>query len=305
MTNRTDIAIIGAGPAGLSAALWSARYLHSTVVIDSGDPRNWETRGIHGYLGLDGITPPELRARGRQEAQDAGATFIDATASSVTRIDDDLFSIALSNGLTLTAARLLLAIGILDAWPDIPGLERVYGATAHVCPDCDGYEARDSNVVVIGSGRKAMGMALALTTWTHDIVICTNGEPPNLTDVWLTQLQTLNIPVLDTPIICARSQAGKLTALDLQGGMSLDCAHLFFSMGQTAADDLGTQLGCQRDEISRVITDEHFHTSVKHVYAAGDISRGSQLAIVAAAGGAVAAIAMHHSLLPTLRKLED
>lgn len=228
MANAFDIAIVGGGPAGLSAALWSARYLHSTVLIDSGDPRNWETRGVHGYLGLHGITPPELRKRGRDEARRFGATLIDATVAAVTNDNDDRFTISLDSGMSLTASRLLLAIGIRDIWPDLPGLEHCYGETAHVCPDCDGYEARDSHVVVIGSGRKAMGLALALTTWTRDLVICTNGEPPDLTQEWLDQLQALNIPVLDVRVVCARSDHGKLRMLDLEGGMSLDCDHLFF-----------------------------------------------------------------------------
>lgn len=289
----------------MSAALWSARYLHSTVVIDAGDPRNWETRGIHGYLGLDGITSPELRQRGRAEAERVGAHFIHASVDTVTRIDDDYFSITLERGMTIITARLLLAIGIQDVWPDIPGLDRCYGKTAHVCPDCDGYEARDSKVVVIGAGRKAMGMALALTTWTNDIVICTNGEPPDLTERSLQQLTTLNIPVLDARIRCLRSDHGELHTLDFDGGMSLDCAHLFFALGQAAADDLGTKLGCTRDSIGRVITDEHYHTSVRNVYAAGDIVRGPQLAIGAAASGAIAAMAIHHSLVPAVRRLED
>jgi thioredoxin reductase len=303
MPRRTDVVIVGAGPAGLSAALWSARYLHSTIVIDSGDPRNWETRSLHGYLGLEDITPPELRARGRAEASRVGAAFIDACVSNVLCVDNDCFTITLENSMTIVASRLLLAIGIYDVWPDIPDLERSYGTTAHVCPDCDGYEARDSHVVVIGSGRKAMSMALALTTWTSDIVICTNGEPPDLTPDWLDQLHTLNITVLDMRIIRARSQQGILHSLDLDGGVSLDCDHLFFSIGQMPADDLGAQLGCARDDIGRIVTDVRCHTSVNNVYAAGDIIHGPQLAIVAAASGAVAATAIHHSLLPATRTL--
>lgn len=303
MANAFDVAIVGAGPAGLNAAVWSARYLRSTVVIDSGDPRNWETRGIHGYLGLHDITPPELRRRGRAEATRFGAQLIDATVADVRRVDDDLFKVSLTNGLSVTAARLLLAIGIYDVWPDIPGLERCYGATAHVCPDCDGYEARDSKIVVIGNGRKAMGMALALTTWTQEIVICTNGEPANLTQEWLDKLQALNIPVLEARITCAHSSQGELRSLDLEGGMLLDADHIFFTIAQAPADDLGAQLGCTRDDIGRIIVDEHYHTSVRNVYAAGDIIHGPQLAITAAAGGTIAALAMHHSLLPALRTL--
>lgn len=149
-----DVAIIGGGPAGLSAAIWLARYLRRVVVIDAGDPRNWEAREMHGYLGVDGIAPTELRRRGREESRKFGAELIDATATRVDRIDDDLFSVTLESGGAVTAARILLAIGIRDVWPDVPGLERCYGATAHVCPDCDGYEARGKKTVVIASGRR-------------------------------------------------------------------------------------------------------------------------------------------------------
>ncbi len=149
-----DVAIIGGGPAGLSAAIWLARYLRRVVVIDSGDPRNWETRGIHGYLGFEGITPAELRGRGREECRKFGATLIDATASRIDHVDNDLFSVALESGGSVSAARILLAIGIRDVWPDVPGLDRCYGATAHVCPDCDGYEARGKKTVVIAKRAK-------------------------------------------------------------------------------------------------------------------------------------------------------
>ncbi len=298
-----DVAIVGGGPAGLTAALWLGRYLRRVVVIDAGDPRNWETRGIHGYLGLDGVTPAELRGRGRDECRRFGAQLINATVSRVDRIDDDLFSITLESGATLTAARILLAIGVHDIWPDIPGLDRCYGETAHVCPDCDGYEALNKKTVVIASGRKAVGLALALTTWTREIVICTNAEPAAMTADLMSKLDALNIPIIEAPLERVRSTDGEARALDLHGGTSLDCDQIFFAIGQEPSDDLGTQLGCKRDEIGRVVTDLHFHTSVKNVYAAGDIIHGPQLAIAAAGIGAVAAIAIHHSLIPDERKL--
>ncbi len=299
-----DVAIVGGGPAGLTAALWLARYLRKVVLIDAGDPRNWETRGIHGYLGLEGITSPELRTRGRDEARRFGAVFIDATVSRVDRVDDDRFRVTLDDGVSVIAERLLLAIGVRDDWPDIPGLDRCYGATAHVCPDCDGYEARGKKTVVIASGRKAVGMALALATWTNRIVICTNGEPAAISAESLAKLDQLNIPILEARVKCVRSQDGETRCLDLEGGMQLDCDQIFFAIGQEASDDLAAQLGCERDEIGRAITDEHFHTSVRNVYAAGDIVHGPQIAIAAAGSGAVAALSIHHSLLPAGRKLD-
>ncbi|MEO6778258.1 MAG: NAD(P)/FAD-dependent oxidoreductase [Gemmatimonadaceae bacterium] len=298
-----DVAIVGGGPAGLTAAVWLARYLRRVIVIDAGDPRNWETRGVNGYLGLDGITPAELRGRGREQCRRYGATLLEATVTTVDRVDDDLFRLTLASGGLITAARLLLAIGVRDVWPDVPGLETCYGATAHVCPDCDGFEARGCKVVVIASGRKAAGLALALTTWTDQIVICTNGSPADLSAELLGKLDALNIPIIEAPITCVRSSGSEARALELAGGMCLDCDQIFFAIGQEPSDDLGAQLGCERDEIGRVVTDLHFHTSVTNVYAAGDIIHGPQLAIAAAGIGAVAAIAIHHSLIPEARTL--
>ena len=302
---RYDVAVVGGGPAGLSAALWLARYLHKVVVIDSGDPRNWETRGINGYLGHQGIRSPELRRLGRIEGEEYGAQFVSGIVETASNESGEVFAICLRDGKTIEARRILLAIGIRDVWPDIPGLDQCYGETAHVCPDCDGYETRDKKTVVIGVGRKAVGMALALTTWTKEIVICTNGEPPDMNQELLNLLKPLNIPVLDAPVTCVLSQNKEIRGLELEGGMSLDCERLYFAIGQYPSDDLGTQLGCDRDRIGRLVIDERNHTSVKNVYAAGDVAGGPQLAIAAAASGAIAAVAIHASLVPETRKLPD
>src|SRR5262245_66426977 len=110
-----DVAIVGGGPAGLAAGLWSARYMHSAVVIDSGDPRNWETRGINGYLGLASITPAELRGTGRDECRKYGATLTDGVVLTVERHDDG-FSLAIEGGGRVEARRVLLAYGLRDVW---------------------------------------------------------------------------------------------------------------------------------------------------------------------------------------------
>jgi thioredoxin reductase (NADPH) len=299
-----DIAIIGGGPAGLSAAIWAARYLHSVCVLDSGDPRNWETRGINGFLGLSGVRPPELRLRGRDECRKLGVTLIDTVVLRAEKVGDEEFELCVEGGAKVHARRLLLAIGVRDVWPEIPGLDHAYGANAHVCPDCDGYEACDKKVVVIGHGRRAIGLALNLTTWTSDIIICTNGREPGLDDPeYREKLDGLNIPVLVEPIERVCCVGREIHCLMLEGGMQLDCDKVFFTIGQYPADDLGVQLGCERDEEGHVIVDPHGHTSIEHVYAAGDLIPGSQLAITAAAEGATAAMAIHKSLVPEGRRL--
>jgi thioredoxin reductase len=275
------------------------------VVVDSGDPRNWETRGINGYLGHQGIRSPELRRLGRAECEQYGAQFVSGIVDTAENETGELFLICLRGGKTIEARRILLAIGIRDVWPDIPGLDQCYGETVHVCPDCDGYESRGKKTVVVGTGRKAVGMALALTTWTKEIVICTNGEPPDMKQELLDILKPLNIPVLDPPITCVVSRNKEIRGVELEGGMSLDCERLYFAIGQYPSDDLGTQLGCERDQIGRLVIDEHNHTSVRNVYAAGDVAGGPQIAIAAAASGAIAAVAIHASLVPQTRKLPD
>jgi thioredoxin reductase len=311
-----DIGIVGGGPAGLSAALWGARYGWRVVVVDSGDPRNWETRGVNGYLGLPGVRPAELRGRGRDELRSHGVTLIDAVVTRLeperrndaTPASDEVprFVLETEQGDVVLARRVLLAIGVRDVWPDIPGLAQVYGANAHVCPDCDGYEARDKRVVVVGPGRRAVAMALALTTWTSQLTIVTNGRDAEMDNDELRQAVENNGIVVRTDAIERLGHSGAtITSLHLAGGDSLDVDKLFFTIAQLPADDLGVQLGCERDRGEHIVVSEQFATSIPGVYAAGDITPGPQLAVRAAAAGAVAAMAMHKSLVPAHRKLSD
>lgn len=300
---RYDVAIVGGGPAGLSAAVWLARYQRSVVVVDSGDPRNWETRGINGFLGLPKIKPPDLRAAGRDECRRYGVHLIDQEVCVVRKNGDGEFSLELADGRALGAKRLLLAIGIKDVWPEIPGLAACYGESVHVCPDCDGYEAKGKKTVVIGTGTRAVGMALALATWTDEIIVCTNCEAQDLNDEMLERLKNLNIPVLCERVQSVSSTGSDVNCIQLEGGMQLDCERIFFSLGQHPADDLGKELKCERDDAGLIIVDNGQRTSVEHVYAAGDITPGAQLAISAAAEGSVAAIAIHKSLLPEELKM--
>lgn len=296
-----DVAIVGGGPAGLTAAQWLGRYLHSVVLVDSGDPRNWQTRGINGYLGLPGVTPAVLRGAGRDDARKWGAELVDGCVDLVVR-DGEHFRVSLESGRLIESRRLLLAYGVKDIWPDIPGLEHCYGETAYHCPDCDGHQTRGKKTAVVGVGRKAVGLALDLATWTRELVVCTNGHDPGLTAPLLARLDALNIPVLVSRVRRMVNTDGRLTALELEDGMQLDCDLLFFSIGHYPADDLAQRLGCERNDEGCIVVDDRFETTVADVYAAGDITPGTQIALAAAAGGAKAAVAIHHSLLsPELR----
>lgn len=301
-----EIGIVGGGPAGLSAAIWAGRYGRNVVLIDSGDPRNWETRGVNGFLGLPGVRPAELRGRGRDEARRYDVTLIDNTVLRAEQCDGDDGPLALhvQGGDTVYVQRLLLAIGLHDVWPDIPGLEQAYGANAHVCPDCDGYDARGKRVVVIGNGRRALGMALALTTWSDDITIVTNGRPAELEEEgYERKLDACGIAVRTESVARVACEGRAVTSLEFDDGHVLPADKVFFTIAQRPADDLGVQLGCDRDRGGHIVVSEHYATSVRSVFAAGDITPGPQLAIRAAAAGAVAAMSMHKSLLPDHRTM--
>ena len=298
-----DVLVVGGGPAGLSAGIWLGRYLHSVALVDSGDPRNWETRGVNGFLGQPQVTPPELREIGREECRKYDVRLVDACVDRVVKHDDDHFALHLDTGRSIHGRRLLLAYGIKDVWPNVPGLDRVYGDKAHVCPDCDGYETSGKKTVVIGTGRRAVGMALNLATWTDDVTVCTNGEDPDLDDALRAKLDGLRIPVATERITSIRFREGDLRSLEFDARDALGCEKIFFTIAQYPADDLAVQLGCERDDESRIVVDRVGHTSIYNAFAAGDITPGPQLAIRAAADGAVAALAIHKSLLPEERRM--
>jgi len=305
MTKQSDYEaiVVGGGPAGLAAASWLGRYLHRTALIDAGDPRNWATTGVNGYLGLPNVRPALLRKRGRTECVRYNVQLIDGRAVSVLRMHDGQLAICLSDESVLTCDRLVLAMGVKDEWPELPGLDRCYGQDAHHCPDCDGHLARNRRTVVIGHDRKAAALAFLLLTWTRDIIICTNGIPCSMDAALIEKLTAQEIPIMGNRVVLAHSEERRLKWLELDNGAQLDCEKLFFTVTHIPADDLGDQLGCDRDDDGYIIVDHAKRTSVGNVYAIGDITPGPQLAIRAAADGAVCAVALHRSLLPAGRRL--
>lgn len=292
-----DCIIIGGGPAGLTAAIFLGRYRRNVLLMDTGEPRNYASRGIHGFLGYHEIAPHELRARGRREAESVGVKLLEARASRISR-SGDCFQVE-TNGATWSARRVLLAFGVRDTTPNLPRFQEFYGKSAFHCPDCDGWEMRDRTVGVIGQGKAVAGLSLKLMQWTDDVTIFTDGSNPSLNEEQVSKLQAQGIRVKVDPIRELEGEEGELAAVHLRSGERVECQAVFFTLGVERSCGLAEQCGCAlRTGTHDVDVDEYQETSVPGIYAAGDLTFGSQLAIKAAADGAVAAIAINRSLLP-------
>ncbi len=306
-----DCIVIGAGPAGLSAALFLARYRHRVLTFHHNGPRNLYSHGVHGFLGHHGILPAALLARGRDEVTQHGGLIMEACVTSVEQIADEHFRVTAGDGepsttQTFDARRLVLATGLRDLLPDCPGFRNFYGATVHHCPDCDGFEVTGKRVAVLGRGRETVGFTLGLLTWTDQLTLITNGDEGDITDEHRARLARFRIPITQRVIAALEGDKEKclLERVCFDDGSTLEADALFFNLGTVPASELHEQLGCKLDEECGLVwVDDAQQTSVRGVYAAGDLTPNSQLAVVAAAEGAMAAIHIHKSLIPEDRRL--
>jgi thioredoxin reductase len=188
MTDLYDCIVIGAGAAGLSAALFLARYRHRVFVFHHNSPRNLYSHGVHGFLGHHGILPVDLRARGRDEVRLHGGVIVEGRVTKAERMEDDHFRVTVGEdggawaSQTFAARRLLLATGLRDVKPSMPGFREFYGLSVFHCPDCDGYEVSDKRVAVLSGGRKAVAFTLGLLTWTDRLTLITGGGEEQIGD---------------------------------------------------------------------------------------------------------------------------
>jgi thioredoxin reductase len=292
-----DAIIIGGGPAGLTCAIFLARYRRRVFVADSGQPRNAASRGIHGFIGHHSIAPSELLARGRQEARDFGAEICECSVQRVEKVGD-VFEATTTAG-TYTARRIVLAYGVRDELPDIPNVRDYYGVSLFHCPDCDAYECSDKHIGIIGSGKSVAGLALKLLQWSCDLTIFTHGRPRDFDQELTSKLLAEQINVKDERILALEGTEGHVKAIVLETGERVPVDALFFNVGCTRQCVLAEDMGCDvTSETPNVIVDEYKQTTIEGVYAIGDLVAGSQLVITASADGAIAAIAINKSLLP-------
>jgi thioredoxin reductase len=209
-------------------------------------------------------------------------------------------------GQTFEARRLLLATGLRDLTPDCPGFRDFYGSSVFHCPDCNGFEVTGKRVAVLGSGKNTVGFTLGLLTWTDHLTLITGGERGDVTDEHQAKLAGADIPVINRAVVKLEgdAEAKRLERVLLDDGKPVECDALFFNLGTEPASGFHQSLGCRlEEEGGPVWVDEEHQTSVRGVYAAGDLTPRSQLAVVAAAEGAMAAVHIHKSLVPESRRV--
>ena len=288
-----DCIIVGAGPAGLNAALVLARARRRILVLDSGAPRNYATHQMHGVLGHDGLDPADLRARGRTELARYGVEVVADDVQDAQVLDGAVRLIRdTSADLTRT---VILATGMLDEVPDIPGFPDVWGTSAHTCPYCDGFEHRDERLAVLAAGARAEHLAVVLRQWSDDVVLLSNG-PHGLTPAQLARLQAVGVRVVETPVAGFESDDGHLRCVGLADGQTLDRDALFFYVGWRPRNGVARALGCELREDGSIAVDSEQATTVDRVYAAGNSADPRALVPVAAGSGVTAAVAINARL---------
>jgi thioredoxin reductase len=290
-----DVVICGGGPAGLAAALWLGRYRRKTLLLDASEARNAAAHDVSGYLTRDGCLPREITDAARKEVGEyRDVTVLDGHVSAIEGSNGS-FELASTEG-DLTAHRVILATGVQDLLPDIPGFMEHYGSSIFHCSCCDGYEARDERVLAIGWGEHAAGFALDLLDWGAHVTLVTNGQRYEGDRSCEIALQRHGVEVIEEGVSELLSDGGGLRGARLSSGRELEASKAFFSIGHRPRNGLARQIGCRIDGGGYVEVGAHGETSVQGIYAIGDLTPGEQLVQTAAAEGAVAGIACAMSL---------
>lgn len=292
-----DVIVIGAGPAGLSAALMLGRSRRRVLVCDSGHPRNAASHALHGYLTRDGIPPREFLRIAREQLAEYDCVEVrDVEVSEAACDSGGRFHVTLATGERADARKLLIATGVVDNVPTIPGFAELYGRSVFHCPYCDGWEVRDRPLAVYGRGARGYGLSLELTGWSRDLVLCTDG-PSEIEPDHLARLARHDIQVREERVVRLEGRDGVLEHIVFDAGEPLPRRALFFTTGQVQRSELAVHLGCEFNEKGTVRTGKYESTHLPGLYVAGDASRAVQWVVVAAAEGAEAAFAINTDLL--------
>lgn len=290
-----DVAIIGGGPAGLSAALVLGRCRRRVLLFDAGQPRNWAAREMHGFLGRDCSDPADLRRVGREEVRRYETVRLRDIAVKDARAIDGGFEVVLASDERVRCRKLLIASGVKDTLPDVEGFDALYGISAHHCPYCDGWEWRDRAIAVYGQGETGSAFALELLGWSRDVVFFTDG-PADLKAEDRDELARNRIKVVEGRVSAFDGEGGLLKAVRLADGQVVQRDVLFFYTSSEQTCHIAHGFGCKFED-GLVATGSYEQTDTPGLFVAGDASRNAGLAIVAAAEGARAAFAINSELL--------
>ncbi|MEO6825724.1 MAG: NAD(P)/FAD-dependent oxidoreductase [Microbacteriaceae bacterium] len=300
-----DVVVIGAGPAGLSAALNLVRARRRTLVLDSNRPRNAATLHSHGFLSRDGMPPHELRRLGRDEVAgypDGEVGF--ALVQEVTQLGawEDGFAVSargIRGGIdrSVVASAVLIATGLAETLPPIANLRPYYGTHLHSCIECDGYENSDAPLALIGETDDIAERALLLGQWSSDLIVFTNGAEV-VSAAEEAQLATRNILVERRAIVEITGERATMTGVLLSDGRFVPRTGGFVRPRWEPAMEYGTALGLDTDDNGLILVDDAGRTSIDGIYAAGDMTPpGPQQLIVAAGRGATVAAAINRDLI--------
>ena len=296
-----EVAVIGGSNAGLSAALTLGRSRRSVAVIDDSHSRNAPAGHAHNIYTRDGTPPEELRRIGREQLKPYDVHFF-STRVSKAGGRKGAFRLELTSGETLSAERLLLATGVSDDLPNVPGLRELWGKSIYTCPYCHGWEVRDKPLAVLGDGDEGYGYARLIQNWSQNLMLIT-GERTTLSDDQLDDLQARGIKVTEASVTEYESLDSELSALHLSDGQRLGRKGVFMRPPLSLQGDLHLQLGCALDDNGLyIVVDPMGQTSVPGVYAAGDIVSPMHAVIAAAASGTRAAGMLNHEFVMSTPK---
>lgn len=296
MADQLDAIVIGAGPAGLTAAIYLARFHRDVLVLHDGDSRAaWIPRS-HNHPGFpDGVVGLELLDRTRRQAEGFGAVIQDARVTGLS-VDGDRFQVTIAER-TLTARSVILATGVIDRLPDLPGVEAaVRRSLVRICPICDGFEVTGLAVAVIGDSALGAREALFLQTYSDEVTLIHTGAASALPDDQRRHLAKAGVRLIEGPITEVVLNNDQLTALAFTDHGRLEFDAVYTALGVDPRTELAVKAGARMGDDRRLIVDDHQQTTVPGLYAAGDMVRGLNQISTAQGEAAIAATALHNRL---------
>lgn len=289
-----DVVVIGGSAAGLSAALVLTRARRRVAVVDSGRPRNAPAAHMQGFLSRDGLPPSELVAIGRAEVEGYGGHLVADEVVDVVR-QESSFVVRLASGTVLGARRVLVATGLRDEIPDVPGARERWGRDLLHCPYCHGYEVRDQPLGVLGRGAETVLHALLVRQWSDDVVLFTHGG--EVSHAEREQLAARGIEVVETPVARLVVEDDALSGVETEDGCVVARSAVFVRPRFVPHHDLLLALGCETDEAGWPQADVTGRTSVAGLWVAGNVANPRAQVITAAGEGSSAAIAINNDLV--------